>query len=288
MIEAVRKFAQEQALQAAKPLLCTECEEKPADLDCQGCNTSFCKECSELVHKLKINRSHTLVPLGTLSRNRPTKCTQHPDKDVELYCVQDKCCICVLCCLAGGHKGHEAVTIQHAYEQSKQELQAGAHRIERRCHELEAAVRSIQGKIETVKKDAHNIEDRLRQARDLLHQTVDKRVDYLANQLAILEDKQETDLQQQKVTVENRHSEMCNSLASMKHVIQSAAPAYLLSSQQDLVAQCQEEMDAVACVPDPQVPRLVMQMNIAAMATACESFGTVTEQAIYRSYQPPK
>uniref|UniRef100_A0A7M4EI00 Uncharacterized protein n=1 Tax=Crocodylus porosus TaxID=8502 RepID=A0A7M4EI00_CROPO len=60
-------------------------------------------------------RNHVLVEPSTGKSLEERRCSEH-SKLVECYCVDDLACICVLCYIAGSHKGHNIITLKEAWD----------------------------------------------------------------------------------------------------------------------------------------------------------------------------
>lgn len=90
-----------------------ECS-KLATVDCMQCNMSYCDECFHAVHQFVATRAHKQVPLGQLTKMRPTKCWKHKS-ELDHYCLT---CDAIHCswCLKDYHKNHHVVKLEDGQE----------------------------------------------------------------------------------------------------------------------------------------------------------------------------
>ena len=89
---------------------CEECG-AAAKEGCLQCNGQYCSSCFQTIHMSSNSmRRHKSVPLSQL-RNGPSHCASHPIHLLEYYCKDDSECCCSECCITGGHKGHQIVSL---------------------------------------------------------------------------------------------------------------------------------------------------------------------------------
>ena len=82
--------------------MCSNCDTAEATIDCQDCESIFCKECSKSVHATKFMARHQPVAFlaGTGSVRSSVRCPEH-GKPWEYFCVPCKRLVCVSCCIVG-------------------------------------------------------------------------------------------------------------------------------------------------------------------------------------------
>ncbi|KAL0219539.1 hypothetical protein P9112_005192 [Eukaryota sp. TZLM1-RC] len=93
---------------------CKGCGEAPATLFCSDCELSFCKNCSDQAHTLKLFQSHTIVPLSQRSSVSLPKCPHHKGKQLDHYCTKCKVALCDSCGLVDGHSLHPECLVPFA------------------------------------------------------------------------------------------------------------------------------------------------------------------------------
>ncbi|XP_018423249.1 PREDICTED: E3 ubiquitin-protein ligase TRIM39-like [Nanorana parkeri] len=141
-------FLSAQPDQEESGVLCTQCYHTPvpAVKSCLLCEASLCDNHLRVHSK---SPEHVLCDPTTSLENR--KCSVHK-KILEYYCAEDSACICVSCCLIGGHKGHKMESLDEASEKKKknlrnvlQKLMTEREETERRVQSLEEHRRKVQG-----------------------------------------------------------------------------------------------------------------------------------------------
>lgn len=89
---------------------------QPAVKTCLVCNVSLCKAHLNKHNAKASQQEHILVEVGA-DEAQERRCPEH-GKLLECYCQNEDKCICVLCSIAGAHKGHEVITMKE--ERDKQ------------------------------------------------------------------------------------------------------------------------------------------------------------------------
>ncbi|KAK6479442.1 E3 ubiquitin-protein ligase TRIM39-like [Huso huso] len=108
---------------SAYQVLCDMCLENalPAVKTCLKCEISLCALHLKRHGEKKTFQSHSLVdPKADLSAR---KCSLH-DKPLEYYCVEDRSCICVSCCIEGNHKNHDVKSFKTAHAEMRVVLES--------------------------------------------------------------------------------------------------------------------------------------------------------------------
>ncbi|XP_040185876.1 E3 ubiquitin/ISG15 ligase TRIM25-like [Rana temporaria] len=139
---------------------CTYCvySATPAVKSCLLCEASLCP-----VH-LQVHSTspeHVLtVPLNNLRQLRDLKCSIHKEV-MKYYCFDDSSCICVSCCLAGKHKGHQVEQLEEASEKKKTELRNLVERLTSKQSRLDKRVLRLKQQREEVQDRTSVITERV-------------------------------------------------------------------------------------------------------------------------------
>ncbi|MBN3270389.1 TRI39 ligase, partial [Polyodon spathula] len=102
-----------------------------------------CPECrSEHKGKAALQRNFKLCNIveGFKSNLSARKCSLH-DKPLEYYCVDDKSCICVSCCIEGNHKSHDVKSFKTAHAELKLILESQLKEITEKLNLSESLLR---------------------------------------------------------------------------------------------------------------------------------------------------
>ncbi|XP_018414111.1 PREDICTED: probable E3 ubiquitin-protein ligase TRIML1 [Nanorana parkeri] len=121
-------------------VLCTYCVDSPvpAVRSCLLCEVSLCDKHLR-VHKKSPEHILCDPTLSTESR----KCSVHK-KILEYYCTEDDICVCMSCCLIGGHTGHKMESLDEASEKKKETLRNILQKLLTQREETEERVQSLQ------------------------------------------------------------------------------------------------------------------------------------------------
>ena len=96
---------------------CQLCEGKstPATLMCEQCEVFYCDHCRENCHPARGPLAkHNLVPpaegktlLHTKHKNKESKCAEHTDENLSMFCMLCKTTVCYICVQDGRHINHD-------------------------------------------------------------------------------------------------------------------------------------------------------------------------------------
>ncbi|KAE8636939.1 hypothetical protein XENTR_v10003209 [Xenopus tropicalis] len=121
-------------------IFCTYCllSPVPAAKSCLLCEASLCDthlrgHCQSAEHVL------TEPTASFMGR----KCSVH-HKVLEYHCCEDSACICVSCCLAGGHRGHRVELLSEASEKKKEKLRKVLEKLSPEREETERGTQRLQ------------------------------------------------------------------------------------------------------------------------------------------------
>ncbi|XP_040203020.1 E3 ubiquitin/ISG15 ligase TRIM25-like isoform X2 [Rana temporaria] len=136
----VENFLSAQPDQEESGVFCTHCVDAPvpAVRSCLHCEVSLCDKHLR-VHKK--SPEHILCDPTLSMESR--KCSIHK-KILEYYCTEDETCICVSCCLIGGHKGHKMESLDEASEKKKETLRNVLQKLLTKREETDERVQSLQ------------------------------------------------------------------------------------------------------------------------------------------------
>ncbi|XP_077327165.1 E3 ubiquitin/ISG15 ligase TRIM25-like [Lithobates pipiens] len=146
----VENFLSVQPHQEESGVFCTYCVDSPvpAVRSCLHCEVSLCDKHLR-VHKK--SPEHVLCDPALSMESR--KCSVHK-KILEYYCTEDETCICVSCCMIGGHKGHEMESLDEASEKKKETLRNVLQKLLTKREETEERVQSLQEHRRKVEEEA--------------------------------------------------------------------------------------------------------------------------------------
>lgn len=225
-----RRSSEEQAL--TDEVLCDVCTgpKQHALKSCLVCLSSYCESHLEPHLNMSGLRRHQLTkPLRDLEKR---VCAEH-DKPLELFCVSDQLCVCVLC-LHSKHKNHQVLPLKEASDQHRLQLQNTEAHIQdkingrmKKIDELRDTVRDSNAAAE------HKISDGVKVFTPLM-ETVESGLDLLISELT----KKKTDTEQQAESLiqelEQEINKLEKSRAEVKLLSQSDDPLHLLLTSSQL------------------------------------------------------
>ncbi|XP_040197929.1 E3 ubiquitin-protein ligase Midline-1-like [Rana temporaria] len=152
-------------------VFCTYCVDSPvpAVRSCLHCEVSLCDKHLRVHKKSPV---HILCDPTLSMESR--KCSVHK-KILEYYCTEDKTCICVSCCLIGGHKGHKMKSLDEASEKKKETLRNVLQKHLTKREETEERVQSLQEHRRKVEEEAAGDTERV----TVLFKDLRRRLKYL-------------------------------------------------------------------------------------------------------------
>jgi WD40 repeat protein len=175
-------------------LICCECDEAVAELECASCMDVFCRACSDSFHSkgrrkdhvcLEISDNHSMYSsIGAI----PPSCADHPSERKTLLCVYCEEPVCAICIMRGLHKGHEAVPLQESvsrlrdglaahlaslepiFSSSRNSAMSVQHQITALERELQISRRSVQDAFQSIQDVLQTKEQALQQQLEHYHQ----------------------------------------------------------------------------------------------------------------------
>eukprot|EP00079_Xenopus_tropicalis_P031752 XP_017945523.1 PREDICTED: tripartite motif-containing protein 7-like [Xenopus tropicalis] len=197
-------------------IFCTYCllSPVPAAKSCLLCEASLCDthlrgHCQSAEHVL------TEPTASFMGR----KCSVH-NEPLKYHCCEDSACICVSCCLAGGHRGHRVELLSEASEKKKEKLrkvleklspereetERGAQRLQERRREVAEAA---AGETERVTALFRGIREELEALEKRLLSDISRQKEELSRQLTELI--QQLEIKKHKLSRKISHiEELCN------------------------------------------------------------------------------
>ncbi|KAE8578002.1 hypothetical protein XENTR_v10023262 [Xenopus tropicalis] len=221
-------------------ILCTYCDSPVAAVkSCEQCETSLCD-----THLHKHNKSVRHVLTEPTISFMGKKCSTHR-KILEYYCPEDSACVCVSCCLAGGHRGHRVELLSEASEKKKEKLRKVLEKLSPEREETERGAQRLQERRRDVAERAAGETERVtalfRDIREEL-EALEKRL--LSN---ISRQKEELSLQLTELIqqLEIKKDELSGKIRHIEKLCNMADPLTVLQEQleSDGAADNEEEYD---------------------------------------------
>ncbi|KAM5172075.1 uncharacterized protein ACMZJ9_004929 [Mantella aurantiaca] len=209
-------FLSAQTSQDQSGVFCTHCVDfpVPAVRSCLLCEVSLCDKHLR-VHKK--SPEHILTDPTSSLESR--KCSVHKEV-LKYFCTEDDTCVCVSCCLIGGHKGHEMESLDEASGKKKETLRNVLQKLLTTSEETEERVRSLQEHKRKVEEEAAGDTERvtalfidLRRRLEVLEKRVLREISGRAERdsMSIEEKIRDLEIKKEELSRKMRHiEELCN------------------------------------------------------------------------------
>ncbi|KAJ7990983.1 hypothetical protein DPEC_G00292520 [Dallia pectoralis] len=220
-------------------LFCPVCREIYKDPVVLSCSHSFCKSCLQKCWKLKGYRecpicrrrsSKTDPPCNRALMNlcefflqknlsaqllqRPAVvCKQHNEK-LQLFCLEDKQPICLLCQASKTHRSHQCIPINDSLKNHKNQLQAALRHLHGKLKMFTDVQQTYEQTTEHIKSQAQDTEKQIKKAFEKLHQLLQ---DDEAARIAAL--RREAD--QKSQMIKKNIEQMSSDISTLSNTIQA-------------------------------------------------------------------
>ncbi|XP_039415699.1 probable E3 ubiquitin-protein ligase TRIM8 isoform X4 [Corvus cornix cornix] len=132
---------------------------KPAVKTCVVCEASLCQAHLSKHNAKGFQQEHILVEVGA-GEAEERRCPEH-GKLLECYCQEEEKCICVLCSIAGAHKGHEVITMKEERDKQLVKLSDPMTELQDSKRDLDTALEELQESKNQVKTNTKAVTSQL-------------------------------------------------------------------------------------------------------------------------------
>ncbi|KAM5127394.1 E3 ubiquitin/ISG15 ligase TRIM25-like [Mantella aurantiaca] len=205
-----------QPSQPQSGVFCTYCVDFPVSAvrSCLLCEVSLCDKHLK-VHKK--SPEHILTDPTSSMESR--KCSVHKEV-LKYFCTEDDICVCMSCCMIGGHKGHEMESLDEASGKKKETLRNVLQKLVTAREKTEERVRSLQEHRRKVEEEAAGDTERvtalfidLRRRLEVLEKRVLREISGRAERdsMSIVERIRDLEIKKDELSRKMRHiEELCN------------------------------------------------------------------------------
>ncbi|XP_032929415.1 E3 ubiquitin/ISG15 ligase TRIM25-like, partial [Catharus ustulatus] len=132
---------------------------QPAVKTCLVCEASLCQAHLSKHNATDFHQEHVLVEVGA-GKEEERRCRDH-GKLLECYCLGEEMCICVLCSIAGAHKGHEVITMKEARDKELVKLSDTMTELQESRNYLVTALEELQERENQIKTNTKTLTSKL-------------------------------------------------------------------------------------------------------------------------------
>ncbi|XP_059845886.1 E3 ubiquitin-protein ligase TRIM8-like [Hypanus sabinus] len=149
----IERFEATQVNEEPSKILCDFCLDSPfpAVMTCTNCEASLCEHHLRKHSERAAQKNHLLIEPASSLEDR--KCSDH-EKLIEYYCLDDQCCICVTCYVAGSHKNHDIRILKDVCNEKKSSLSEKLEQLHSFRITLEQTTKDLQRTEVNLKKDS--------------------------------------------------------------------------------------------------------------------------------------
>ena len=144
--------------------VCEQCGDV-ATLYCHNCNKKLCEKCSTAMHKDQYMKEHKIEPLEK-AITQIQKCPEHPDQNIQYYCMKCHKPVCMVCKVKGHHAHgefakHKLIPIEQAYKDGLKALKKSSPFFEQREKVIKKGIQEAEAKIDEIQENQKNIEEEI-------------------------------------------------------------------------------------------------------------------------------
>ncbi|KAM6379950.1 E3 ubiquitin/ISG15 ligase TRIM25-like isoform 2-T3 [Pluvialis apricaria] len=188
---------------------------QPAVKTCLICDASFCQAHLNKHNAKAFQQDHILVEVGAGSAVEDRRCLEH-GRLLECYCQDEGRYICMLCSIAGCHKGHSIVTLKEGHDKQLGELSDMVTWLQERKSALATALEELQKSENQLKTNTKTVTSQLQKLFEEMKIEVIQKEKMFLNDIQSNEKKQLADITKMKKEMEQRRDEAAQHLQALQ------------------------------------------------------------------------
>ena len=283
--EALKKVKEPQKVQ------CEKCKKsRTATKFCRDCGKFVCEKCVEMHSEWDEFSNHEVVSMEQVQSNvkqlvPPKKevtlyCSQHPGKELDLYCETCGELIC-LHCTVKKHKDHQYDLVGDTFQRHKAEITASLEPVEKQLGVVTKALEQLD--MRSLELDdlqatlEANIQRQIRKLQELLEARKAELIDQLQQFIQV----KKKNLAAQKDEVETVHAQLASCLSFVRESLRTGSQGEVMKMKKAVVKQIKEMTDNFK--PDmlpPCEPANVKFVESSDFSSACRQFGKMYLQEV--------
>jgi tripartite motif-containing protein 9/67 len=147
-------------------LKCQMCETEPAKeatVMCEQCEVLYCETCRESCHPARGPLAkHVLAEpkrcSGHIVRSKDGKCADHPEENLNMYCLVCKIGVCALCLMDSRHASHDVQALAIMCKAQKTELSHNLQQLSERARSTTEFIQRLKGMSDKVNENCEEFE----------------------------------------------------------------------------------------------------------------------------------
>ncbi|XP_032862665.2 E3 ubiquitin/ISG15 ligase TRIM25 isoform X2 [Tyto alba] len=188
---------------------------QPAVKTCLICDASLCQAHLSKHNAKASQQNHVLVEVGAGGVAMERKCPEH-GRLLECYCQDEGQCICVLCSIAGCHKGHSIITLQEAHDKQLGKLSEIVAWLQEHKSALATALEELQKSENQLKTNTKTVTSQLQKQFEEIKTVMIQKEKKILSDIQSNEKKQLAEITKVKKEMEQRRDEAVQHLQSLQ------------------------------------------------------------------------
>ncbi|XP_026714281.1 E3 ubiquitin/ISG15 ligase TRIM25-like isoform X1 [Athene cunicularia] len=190
-------------------------QSQPAVKICLMCDAFLCQAHMNKHNAKASQQDHVLVEVGTGGAAVERRCLEH-GRLLECYCQDEGQYICVLCSIAGCHKGHSIVTLKEAHDKELGELSEIVTWLQQRKSALATALEELQKSEDQIKTNTKTVTSQIQKLFEEMKTEMIQKEKKILSDIQSNEKKQLADITEAKKEMEQRRDESMQHLQSLQ------------------------------------------------------------------------
>ncbi|XP_021266582.1 E3 ubiquitin/ISG15 ligase TRIM25-like isoform X2 [Numida meleagris] len=198
---------------------CDLCLDKPqpAVKMCLICDASLCQAHLDKHSARASQRDHVLVEVGMGGLTEERRCQEH-GKVLEYFCQDERLFICVLCSIAGCHKGHRILTLKEAHDKKLDDLSCTMDRLQGYRSDLSAALEELQRNKNQIKTNTERVTSQVGKLFEEIKTHIDKKEKKIFSDIQACEKSQLAEFAKLEKEMEQKRDEIVQHLQSLQKI----------------------------------------------------------------------
>ncbi|XP_061858904.1 E3 ubiquitin/ISG15 ligase TRIM25 isoform X2 [Colius striatus] len=190
-------------------------QSQPAVKTCLNCNASLC-EAHLSKHNAKApQQDHVLVEVGSGRSAEGRWCQEH-SRPLECYCQNEEQFICMLCSIAGCHKGHDIITLKEAHEKQLALLSDKVTWLQERSRALAGILEDLLENEDQIKTNTRTVTSQLKKLFEEIKTEMIQKEKKILSDIQMNERKQLEEIAKAKDTTKQLRVEVSQHLQSLQ------------------------------------------------------------------------
>ncbi|XP_062443686.1 E3 ubiquitin/ISG15 ligase TRIM25-like [Rhea pennata] len=188
---------------------------QPSVKTCLTCDSSLCQAHLNKHNARASQKDHVLLEAAVGCSAEERKCRQH-GRLLECCCEDDREYVCVLCCIAGSHKGHSIVTLKEVHDKELGVLSHTVKQMQENESALINALEELQKSENQLKTNTKTVTSQLVKLFEEIRVEVNRKEQQILSDIQSNEKKQLAGITKLKKKMEQKRDEAAQHLQTLQ------------------------------------------------------------------------